>query len=96
MSENTADATADLQEAAERLERDQNLEAELVPDELVRPDGGLVDHQGTVRSAEGVKPGSTGYLGALDTEVTPTQTPVPGKGGDPDADRDPAQETPGG
>ena len=96
MSEEDTNATTDLQDAVVRLEEDQELDDELIPDELARPEGGLVDHQGTVRSAKGVEPGSSGHLGAFDTEVTPTSTPVPGKGGDPDADRNPADETPGG
>lgn len=88
--------TTDLEQAVVRLEDDQDLQDEIVPDKLARPEDGLVNHEGTVRSAKGVEPGTSGHLGAFDTEVTPTSTPVPGKGGDPDADRDPTDETPGG
>ncbi|HWG85775.1 MAG TPA: hypothetical protein VNT60_09865 [Deinococcales bacterium] len=90
------DATNNIQEAAERFQRDMQLEDELVPRELRQPEGGLVNHQGESRSTEGIEPGSSGYLGAVDTEVTPTATPVPGRGGDPESDIDPADETPGG
>ncbi|HEX2864181.1 MAG TPA: hypothetical protein VHN99_06410 [Deinococcales bacterium] len=54
-----------------------------------------VTHDGTARTGEGVQPGDTGQLGAVDTETTPTHGPVPGGSGDP-AGTDPAKETPGG
>jgi hypothetical protein len=68
-------------------------EGEPLPDEYTDPDD--VTHDGTTRTGIGVQPGDTGGLGATDTEVTPTQTAVPGDGGDPDG-TDPAKETPGG
>lgn len=54
-----------------------------------------VSHDGAARSGQGVKPGDTGHLGALDTENTPTRDPPPGDSGDPSGG-DPTKETPGG
>ena len=60
-----------------------------------------VSHDGSVRSGADVRPGTSGHLGAVDTEVTPIMPPVRGPAdlvGDEESDNsiDPADEiTPG-
>lgn len=74
---------------------EQQGETRPAPAGTVRPEG-LTDKDGEAVSAEGITPGDTSHLGAVETDVTATATPVPGGGGNPDAPTSPADETPGG